>query len=50
MTDATTETTTRWRHWTVWGGQALLACAFLAAGGQKLVGAERVVTLFAEIG
>ena len=39
-----------WRNWALWGVQGLLALAFLAAGGQKLLGTEAMVALFAEIG
>ena len=51
MTDATYDATPpRWRNWTLWGLQGLLAVAFLAAGGQKLLATEPMVAMFAEIG
>jgi uncharacterized membrane protein YphA (DoxX/SURF4 family) len=51
MTDATPHAaTTRWHDWTLWGLQVLLALAFLAAGGQKLLSTEPMVAMFAEIG
>ena len=40
----------RWKTWTLWGAQALLALAFFAAGGQKLLAVPAMVDLFASIG
>ncbi|MDY6901919.1 MAG: DoxX family protein [Cyanobacteriota bacterium] len=40
----------RWKHITVWVLQILAAAAFFMAGGSKLAGAEKMVTLFTEIG
>lgn len=42
--------TPRWRTWTAWTCQILLALAFLAAGGQKLLGTQAMVELFSAIG
>jgi uncharacterized membrane protein YphA (DoxX/SURF4 family) len=52
MTDAITHDRqpTGWKNYALWGVQGLLALAFLAAGGQKLLGTEAMVALFAEIG
>jgi len=38
------------KKYSLWGVQILLACAFLAAGGSKLAGAEKMVLLFDQIG
>jgi len=41
---------TRWKKVTVWTLQILVALIFLAAGGAKLAGMERMVTIFDDIG
>ncbi|SLN71722.1 hypothetical protein ROJ8625_03742 [Roseivivax jejudonensis] len=46
----TGNSTPRWLTWTTWGLQALLALAFLAAGGQKLASTEAMVQMFDQIG
>jgi putative oxidoreductase len=40
----------QWKQILVWGLQITAAIAFLMAGGSKLVGAEKMVTLFTNIG
>ncbi len=47
---ATLPTSPRWRTYTVWGLQILLALAFLAAGLFKLMGAAPMVQIFDQIG
>ncbi|WP_349362955.1 MAG: DoxX family protein [Roseitalea porphyridii] len=39
-----------WKSYTLWAAQVLTAFAFFAAGMAKIAGAERMVTLFNEIG
>lgn len=43
-------TAPRWRGYALWGLKALLAAAFLAAGGAKLSGAPMMVETFGHIG
>jgi putative oxidoreductase len=43
-------TVPRWQHIGLWSVKALLALAFLAAGGAKLGGAAMMVENFAQIG
>lgn len=51
MTDLMHGTTTpKWRMWTMWGLQILLALAFFTAGVQKLLGVQAMVDIFAQIG
>ncbi len=40
----------KWRHYGLWALQILAALAFLAAGGAKLAGAERMVGMFETLG
>lgn len=40
----------KWQKFTIWVLETIAAVAFLAAGGSKLIGAEKMVTLFTEIG
>lgn len=40
----------KWKLWGSWIAQVLIAFAFLAAGSQKLLGADDMVQLFAQIG
>ncbi|MFD0916858.1 DoxX family protein [Pseudahrensia aquimaris] len=41
--------TLKWIHYVFWTLQVLAALAFLAAGGSKLLGVDRMVSLFASI-
>lgn len=52
MTDIFTRdrSPTGWRNWALWAVQAVLALAFFAAGGQKLLGTAPMVALFDQIG
>ena len=50
MSDSEIRTTPRWQRVGLWGVKALLALAFLAAGGAKLAGATMMVENFAQIG
>lgn len=43
-------TKTKLKTYSLWGIQILLALAFLAAGGAKLAGVEKMVMLFDQIG
>ncbi|WP_342361639.1 DoxX family protein [Terrarubrum flagellatum] len=43
-------TTPRWRSYALWAVKALLAAAFLSAGGAKLLGASMMVETFDHIG
>lgn len=49
-TQATAPATPRWKSWTLWGLQIVAALVFVAAGGAKLAGVERMVVLFEQIG
>ena len=51
MTDAITQDRqpTGWKNYALWGVQGLLALAFFTAGGQKLLGTEAMVAMFAQI-
>ena len=40
----------KWRNYGLWALQILAAVAFLAAGGSKLAGAERMVAMFETLG
>lgn len=40
----------KWQNYTLWGFQGLLALAFIAAGGQKLLSTQPMTDLFSEIG
>lgn len=51
MTDySQASATPRWKTWSVWALQILLAFAFLAAGAQKLLGTQAMVDMFTQIG
>jgi putative oxidoreductase len=50
MSVAQVETAPRWRHIGLWSVKALLAAAFLAAGGAKLYGVPMMVQNFEQIG
>ena len=50
MSSAAIQTTPRWKSVSVWALKALLALAFLAAGGAKLSGAPMMVETFEHIG
>jgi uncharacterized membrane protein YphA (DoxX/SURF4 family) len=50
MSSAAIQTTPRWKSISVWTLKALLALAFLAAGGAKLSGAPMMVETFEHIG